>query len=261
MMLKQHWSYKRIAAGIVLAAAVAAAYAQNPARDRSGIGSSKSYEEYLQGDEARVSELVEMQVHGANGDAIGEIEDVLLDKGSELSLIVSVGGLLDIGDKLIARPLEDFRIAANGSELYLDITDQQLSAEPSYSHAGHVDEQAPSAAGPSAHAGMLGERIGGLLGATVVDESGREVGKIDDLLVPLDREDETRAVLAIGGIVGIGAKLVAVPFADIEVADRDGADTERRIAEPQVRLNMRADAVERMPPFEYTEREQRTAAL
>src|SRR5690606_33682582 len=123
----------------------AAVYAQNPARDRDRIGNSTSYEEYVQGGSARISELVDMRVHAFDGDAIGEVDDVVIGKSNDLTLIVSVGGLLDIGDKLIARPLEDFRVAANGSQLYLDITDQQLAAEPPYSYdPTDADAQAPS---------------------------------------------------------------------------------------------------------------------
>ena len=152
---------------------------------------------------------------------------------------------------------EDFRIAADGSELYLDITDQQLAAEPAYSYTHAADEEAPSAVGPSAHTRVLGNRTAPLLGANVVDENGRAIGKIDDLLVPLDEDEEARAVLSIGGIIGIGAKLVAVPLADIAVATAD----ERAAESPQLRLAMDAEAVERLPRFDYSELEQRTAAL
>ena len=160
------------------------------------------------------------------------------------------------------RPLDDFRIAVNGSELYLDITDQQLAAEPPYSYdPADADAQAPSAAGPRAHAGVLGERTAPLLGANVVDESGRAIGKIDDLLIPLDKDEMARAVLSVGGIIGIGARLVAVPLEDIDAVagGEDGAG--RSAGPPQVQLDMRADAVELLPRFDYSELKQRSAAL
>lgn len=260
MTIMQTWSRRRgVVAIVVLTAATVGAvvHAQNPARDRSGFGTSASYEEYLQGGPARVSELVGKRVRDTGGRTVGQVADVVLGK-NELALIVSVRGLRDIGDKLIARPLEDFRVAADGSELYLDVTNQQLAAEPSYSEQ-HTDEQAPSAAGPSAQALVLGERVGGLLGANVVDESGREIGKIDDVLVTPDAEDESRVVLAVGGIIGFGAKLVAVPFADLDVSRRPAEVGPG--ASPRVRLDMRADALDRLPPYEYSEREERTAAL
>ena len=261
MTIVQTWSKSRAATAAVLAAAavVGAVHAQNPARDRSGLGSSASYEEYLQGSPARVSELLGMRVRGTTDSTIGEVQDAILAEApdDDLALIVSVEGLREIGDKLIARPLEDFRIAADGSELYLDITDQQLSAEPSYT-VDNADEQAASAAGPSAGAVVPGEPIAALLGAAVTDENGREIGKIDDLLVPLGEEGETRAVLAIGGIAGFGAKLVAVPFASVEITRSAESGP---VARPEVRLGMQADAVERLPPFEYSDREQRAAAL
>jgi sporulation protein YlmC with PRC-barrel domain len=258
-------SNRTVAAAMLAVAAVAcggAAHAQSPARDRNGIGSSESYEEYLKGGDVRVSELVGKRVHGSGGDDIGEIEEVLMRKSrvGDLALIVSVGGLLDIGDKLIARPLEDFRISADGHELYLDVTEQQLSAEPSYSYKNEADEQTPSAAAPSARAGAMGERVAGLIGASVVDESGEEIGEVDDVLIAGDGDGESRAVLSVGGFLGVGNKLVAVPFADVEIT-QSVEDAEGSFAEPQVRVNLQADAVERLPEFEYAERGQRTAAL
>lgn len=258
---------RRIAASVLVAAVAVcgAAQAQNPARDRDGIGSSTSYEEYLKGGEARVSELVGMNVLGSGGDAIGEIEEVLIGDapGDDLALIVSVGGVLDIGDKLIARPLEDFRVAPDGSELYLDVTEQQLSAEPSYAYeddADVADEQSPSAAAPSASPGVTGERLAGLIGASVVDSSGEEIGEIDDVVIPVGGSGEARAVLSVGGIAGVGDKLVAIPFDDVEVAT-GVEEAEGSLEEPQIRLNMLADALEQLPEFEYAAREERTAAL
>jgi sporulation protein YlmC with PRC-barrel domain len=264
MTVTKMWSSNSVSAGILVVAVAASgvAHAQNPARDRDGIGSSTTYEDYLRGGDVRVSELVGMRVVGSGGDDIGEIEEVLLGDSPDgaLSLIVSVGGILDIGDKLIARPLEDFRVAADGDELYLNVTEQQLSAEPSYSYVNEADEQSPSAAAPSTRSGAMGERVAGLIGAAVVDESGKEIGQLDDLVIPGNGDGKTRAVLSVGGIAGLGDKLVAVPFDDVEITT-GVEDAEGSLEEPQVRVNMRADAIERMPEFEYTEREARTAAL
>ena len=57
----------------------------------------------------------------------------------------------------------------------------------------------------------LGQRASKLIGATVVNSKDEKIGTIDDLVVnPDDRV--TYAVVSVGGFLGIGNHLVAVPF-------------------------------------------------
>lgn len=55
----------------------------------------------------------------------------------------------------------------------------------------------------------------------VYDQSENKIGDITDL--ELDRNGNiTRAVIGVGGFLGVGEKEVAVPFADLKVANREG---------------------------------------
>ncbi|MGH7101195.1 MAG: PRC-barrel domain-containing protein [Acetobacteraceae bacterium] len=54
-------------------------------------------------------------------------------------------------------------------------------------------------------------RASKLVGATVYNDSGNSIGSIDDLLVNDSGKIDT-AVVSVGGFLGIGSKLVAVPF-------------------------------------------------
>ena len=57
----------------------------------------------------------------------------------------------------------------------------------------------------------LGHRASKLVGATVVNSADESIGKIDDLVVnPQDKV--TYAIVSVGGFLGVGSKLVAVPF-------------------------------------------------
>lgn len=63
-----------------------------------------------------------------------------------------------------------------------------------------------------------GYRTSKVVGATVVNEAGETVGKIDDLIVtPADKVPF--AVLSVGGFLGVGDKLVVVPASSLEVRD------------------------------------------
>lgn len=63
-----------------------------------------------------------------------------------------------------------------------------------------------------------GYRASKLVGSKVYNDANDTVGTIDDLIVtPNDRVPY--AVLSVGGFIGIGSKLVVVPFNLLEVKD------------------------------------------
>lgn len=64
-----------------------------------------------------------------------------------------------------------------------------------------------------------GYRTSKVVGSAVVNEANETVGTIDDLIVtPADKVPY--AVLSVGGFLGMGTKYVVVPFASLEVRDK-----------------------------------------
>ena len=63
-----------------------------------------------------------------------------------------------------------------------------------------------------------GYRASKLIGSSVVNEENEVIGKIDDLLISLDGK-EPYAVLSIGGFLGMGTHLVAVPYETLKSTD------------------------------------------
>ena len=63
-----------------------------------------------------------------------------------------------------------------------------------------------------------GYRASKVIGSSVMNEENEVIGKIDDLLVSLDGK-EPYAVLSIGGFLGMGTHLVAVPFETLKSTD------------------------------------------
>ena len=65
-----------------------------------------------------------------------------------------------------------------------------------------------------------GFRSSKLVGAPVVNDANQSIGKIDDLLV--GRSDKVLyAVLSVGGFLGVGSKLVAVPYASLQISAKN----------------------------------------
>jgi hypothetical protein len=64
-----------------------------------------------------------------------------------------------------------------------------------------------------------GYRASKVIGNSVTNDANETIGKIDDLLVSSDGKDPY-AVLSIGGFLGMGTHLVAVPYDSLKFVDK-----------------------------------------
>jgi sporulation protein YlmC with PRC-barrel domain len=62
----------------------------------------------------------------------------------------------------------------------------------------------------------LGYRVSELIGRPVINEKGKKIGRIDDFIVQQDRVLMT--IIRVGGFLGIGGRLVAVPYSSLFVS-------------------------------------------
>jgi len=86
----------------------------------------------------------------------------------------------------------------------------------------------------------VGQRASKLVGAAVVNSADERIGKIDDLVVnPNDKV--TYAIISVGGFLGVGNKLVAVPFDSLKTVK------EERLMLP----GATKDALKSLPEFKY----------
>src|SRR6266480_1189337 len=63
-----------------------------------------------------------------------------------------------------------------------------------------------------------GYRASKVIGTSVVNDANETIGKIDDLLVSSDGK-QPYAVLSVGGFLGMGTRLVVVPYDTLKFAD------------------------------------------
>ncbi len=59
-------------------------------------------------------------------------------------------------------------------------------------------------------------RAGVLIGATVINDQKQAIGTISDILIDQNNK-VTSAVLSVGGFLGVGSRLVIVPFTNLHV--------------------------------------------
>lgn len=81
---------------------------------------------------ARASKLIGSKVY--QGDkSIGQIQDVLvdLDHATQTAVILSVGGFLGVGDKLVAVPVNQIKLGSE-AKFTTALTKEQLASAPAF---------------------------------------------------------------------------------------------------------------------------------
>jgi PRC-barrel domain len=78
-----------------------------------------------------VDQLEDMDIHGAGGERIGEVDEILMTQEGKITAVsVEVGGFLGIGDKEVVMELAQLR--REGDALMADLTKEQVKALPSW---------------------------------------------------------------------------------------------------------------------------------
>lgn len=85
-----------------------------------------------------------------------------------------------------------------------------------------------------------GYRASKVNGAAVVNETGDRIGTIDDIIISQDGKSPY-AVLSIGGFLGMGERLVALPYSQLAMAENKiilrGATKDTLKALPEYKYN------------------------
>jgi len=89
--------------------------------------------------------LTGRKVENLAGEALGKIEDLVLDErsGRVLYAILSSGGFLDIGERLIAIPWKRLRLKGNQKTFTLNIDNETLRNAPSFEKENWPDMSLP----------------------------------------------------------------------------------------------------------------------
>src|SRR5690348_16474114 len=60
-------------------------------------------------------------------------------------------------------------------------------------------------------------RVSKVVGASVYNDQNQSIGSIDDVLMRDDSHKNDMVVLSVGGFLGMGSKLVSVPFVQLKI--------------------------------------------
>jgi sporulation protein YlmC with PRC-barrel domain len=117
--------------------ATSATFAAEPAAMSPSSSSTRDLMTTMPGDAVTVTNWYKQNVYDASNNKIGEIEDVLVDKGGQVSaVIVSVGGFLGMDSKDVAAPFQAIRATMKDNKwwLVMNTTKDALKSAPGYKY-------------------------------------------------------------------------------------------------------------------------------
>ena len=82
----------------------------------------------------RASKIIDEAVMNNQGQEVGEVDDLIMSRSGKIKkVILSVGGFLEIGDRLVAIPFKQLHMG-EGGELTYNVTREQIEKHPVFSY-------------------------------------------------------------------------------------------------------------------------------
>lgn len=192
-------------------------------------------------------------------DDIGEVNEIVLTReGDVQSFIVGVGGFIGIGEKDVAIEMSQLEFVSDGEaadEFFLVVNANAAGVKeaPAYEQSSkHSKATDPASDRPMLTAPAI-ERDGyatverddltaeDLTGTRVYGSGDEEVGEISELLLTNDGKID-RAVIDVGGFLGMGEHPVAVTLDEIAIVrPENGGDLRVYIDSSQQTLEMQPE--------------------
>jgi sporulation protein YlmC with PRC-barrel domain len=223
----------------------------------------------------RLSKLIGKNVEASGGDNVGEIKDLALDttNGCVSYAVFGYGGTLGMGDKLVAIPLKAFQFRQNTGDMddtrkldniervVLNVDKAKLQMAPTfdkdhwptvvnYDFWGITDadmmRDKDREADNAKPAGIVGAfvKASDAVGMDLQNPQGEDLGEVQDLVVDLRSCHIAYAVLATGGVLGVGEKYHAVPWQTLYIRPSD-----KNVNKQVAFINIDKDRLKAAPTF------------
>jgi sporulation protein YlmC with PRC-barrel domain len=158
----------------------------------------------------RATELLGYPAENPQGETLGEIEDVMLGLESEQVsyVVLSFGGFLDLGDKLVVVPIDLVTLDTDQDRLIADVSEEQLTNAPTFDsdawpNASYSDWDLTEHEYWSDQTEMKPDepaiRATEFLDFQVVNARLETLGEIEDLMIGLIQERVNYAILSLSG--------------------------------------------------------------
>jgi sporulation protein YlmC with PRC-barrel domain len=92
-------------------------------------------------------------------------------------------------------------------------------------------------------------RASKLIGSAVYNDHDEKVGSVDDVVLGKDNRANT-VIISVGGFLGMGTKLVAVPYDQLKLGDTKSASSDNKVVMP----GATKESLKSQADFHYTNR-------
>ncbi len=181
----------------------------------------------FKGDLVRSSNLIGANLYNTNGDDIGQLNDIVVDEntGGMSNAILAAGGFLGIGDNLTPVTWKDLKVTRNEDgnlKLVTGLDKARLTDENSFEKNNWMStddtwmKQLPHAAGKKL------VRLSKVNDAKLFDQSGHQIGAIEDVVVDAKSGKAAYAVISFSDdFINQGDKVTMVPFKLVRQSEKD----------------------------------------
>ena len=190
----------------------------------------------------KMSSVVGQAVEDQNGKDAGHIRDVIFEAGTGnvTYAVLTVGGVAGVGEKFFMVPWYVLQQPISDNTFRLAMTAEQLKAAPSFDNdkwpdmedrhwtdAVHVYYGNISALGKDLPPKTTEDERGGfvphrflrasaVLQGNIANARGQRLGDIKDMVLDTAAGKVTYVVLGFGGVIGLGEKLFAIPWPELQ---------------------------------------------
>ena len=208
--------------------------------------------------EADTSTMTSVVANGEQEwDDIGEINEVVLTRdGSVLAVIVGVGGFLGIGERDVALDMSQIRFVSEEGDsddffLVVNAAAADVEAAPVYEAprmGSDMGMERPMLTTPmverDGYETMAVDDLTAeeLTGTRVYGPADEDIGEVSELLLNDDGSMD-RAVLDIGGFIGLGEHSIAVSFDELQIVRNADGDV-------RVYVDSTQETLEAQPEYE-----------
>ena len=109
------------------------------AQDKVNLDDSVGFIKSQQADELRAAKWIGASVKNSSGEAVGDVNDLVLDKNLKVSaIVVGVGGFLGIAEKSVAVPVDKVKMSIdkdNARVAVVNVNKDALAKAPDYKYA------------------------------------------------------------------------------------------------------------------------------
>lgn len=92
----------------------------------------------------RASKIIGMDVVNRNGEKVGDVEDIVLDRNGNVAYaVVSTGGFLGVGERLHAVPWRSLKTDTGADNFLLDVDREKLRVAPGFDASSFPDVNDP----------------------------------------------------------------------------------------------------------------------